>query len=56
MLGRMLSAAMLSTAIMTMGGIVGGAAFAQEVVYNRGNDTDPTTLDHRRPRRLRKAS
>lgn len=46
MLGRILSAAMLSTAITAMGGLVGAAAFAQEVVYNRGNDTDPTTLDH----------
>jgi oligopeptide transport system substrate-binding protein len=46
MLGKSLRAAMISTAIVAMGGIVAGAAFAQEVVYNRGNDTDPTTLDH----------
>jgi len=46
MFGKTLSAAMLSTAILTIAGICGGAAFAQEVIYNRGNDTDPTTLDH----------
>jgi oligopeptide transport system substrate-binding protein len=38
-------AAMVSTAIALAGGLVAAPAFA-EVVYNRGNDTDPTTLDH----------
>jgi len=46
MLGQMLKTALLSTAILTTGALVAGASFAQEVVYNRGNDTDPTTLDH----------
>ncbi|WP_246666094.1 peptide ABC transporter substrate-binding protein [Aquamicrobium sp. LC103] len=36
---------MLSTALVAAGGVFAGSAFA-EVVYNRGNDTDPTTLDH----------
>lgn len=40
-----MKAAMVSTAIVLAGGMVAGQAFA-EVVYNRGNDTDPTTLDH----------
>jgi oligopeptide transport system substrate-binding protein len=44
MLGKTLRAAMLSTAILTIAGM--GAGLAQEMVYNRGNDTDPTTLDH----------
>jgi oligopeptide transport system substrate-binding protein len=46
MLGQMLKTALLSTAILTTGAFATGAAFAQEVTYNRGNDTDPTTLDH----------
>ncbi|MBX3530302.1 MAG: peptide ABC transporter substrate-binding protein [Rhizobiaceae bacterium] len=36
---------MVSTALVLAGGLVAAPAFA-EVVYNRGNDTDPTTLDH----------
>jgi oligopeptide transport system substrate-binding protein len=46
MLGKILKTALLSTAILTSAGLAAGTAFAQEVVYNRGNDTDPETLDH----------
>ena len=45
MLRQLMNAAMLSAAMVVPGGLVATQAFA-EVVYNRGNDTDPTTLDH----------
>jgi oligopeptide transport system substrate-binding protein len=45
MIRTLMNAAMLSTALTLAGGVVATQAFA-EVVYNRGNDTDPTTLDH----------
>lgn len=41
----MMKAVLLSTAIVLTGGLAATQALA-EVVYNRGNDTDPTTLDH----------
>lgn len=40
-----LKAALLSTAMVFAAGMTAMPALA-EVVYNRGNDTDPTTLDH----------
>ncbi len=40
-----LNAAMVSTAMVLAGGMAVAPAMAQ-AVYNRGNDTDPTTLDH----------
>ncbi len=40
-----LKAAMVSTALALAGSMAASAALA-EVVYNRGNDTDPETLDH----------
>ncbi len=40
-----LKAALLSTALCALGGAAIAPAQA-EAVYNRGNDTDPTTLDH----------
>jgi len=46
MLGKLLKTALLSTAILASGGFTASTALAQEVVYNRGNDTDPETLDH----------
>ena len=46
MLRNFMNAAMLSTAVAMAGSLVATSALAQEVVYNRGNDTDPTTLDH----------
>ncbi|WP_185984320.1 peptide ABC transporter substrate-binding protein [Aureimonas mangrovi] len=36
----------LSTAILAAGAATAAPALAQEMVYNRGNDTDPSTLDH----------
>lgn len=42
---KIFNAALMSTAIALAGGLSAMPAFA-EVVYNRGNDTDPTTLDH----------
>jgi len=45
MMRSMMKAAMLSTALVLAGGMAATQAFA-EVVYNRGNDTDPETLDH----------
>ena len=46
MLGKSLKIALLSTAVLVSGGLSATLALAQEVVYNRGNDTDPETLDH----------
>ena len=45
MIRNVFKSAMLSTSIVLAGGLAATQAFA-EVVYNRGNDTDPTTLDH----------
>jgi oligopeptide transport system substrate-binding protein len=45
MLKNLLNSTLLATALATGASGI-GAAFAQEVVYNRGNDTDPSTLDH----------
>ena len=45
MFKSMLKATVFATALTLGGGFVVNAALA-EVVYNRGNDTDPTTLDH----------
>ena len=42
MLRQLMNAAMLSAAMVVPGGLVATQAFA-EVVYNRGNDTDPPT-------------
>lgn len=42
MISRGLGAALLSTAIVLSSGVTGASA---AIVYNRGNDTDPTTLD-----------
>ncbi|MDI6026574.1 peptide ABC transporter substrate-binding protein [Corticibacterium sp. UT-5YL-CI-8] len=41
----MLKATVFATTFALGGGYMASAALA-EVVYNRGNDTDPTTLDH----------
>lgn len=46
MFNKLLSATLLSGGLALAGGLLTVPAFAQEVVYNRGNDTDPTTLDH----------
>jgi oligopeptide transport system substrate-binding protein len=48
MFKKLLSATMLSGCMIAAGAAFTVPAFAQdqEVVYNRGNDTDPTTLDH----------
>jgi oligopeptide transport system substrate-binding protein len=45
MLSRSIKAAMITTALTVSGAMMAQSAFA-EVVYNRGNDTDPSTLDH----------
>jgi oligopeptide transport system substrate-binding protein len=45
MLQNIMKAALLSAAVVVTGAAGVSQAFA-EVVYNRGNDTDPTTLDH----------
>ena len=45
MVRRFTKAALLSTAMVVAGAALTAPAFA-EVVYNRGNDTDPSTLDH----------
>ena len=45
MIKTMLKAGALSVALATALGVAGGPALAQEVVYNRGNDTDPSSLD-----------
>jgi oligopeptide transport system substrate-binding protein len=47
MMGTFLKAALVSTAVALASGAAATHAFA-EVVYNRGNDTDPTTLDHQK--------
>lgn len=47
MLQKLLSATALATSLAIAGGAFITPAFA-EVVYNRGNDTDPTTLDHQK--------
>ncbi|WP_244645565.1 peptide ABC transporter substrate-binding protein [Salinarimonas ramus] len=41
----MLKASAFSIALATALGVTGAPALAQEVVYNRGNDTDPSSLD-----------
>ncbi|WP_372422615.1 peptide ABC transporter substrate-binding protein [Salinarimonas chemoclinalis] len=41
----MLKASAFSIALATALGATGAPAFSQEVVYNRGNDTDPSSLD-----------
>ncbi|WP_029032676.1 peptide ABC transporter substrate-binding protein [Salinarimonas rosea] len=45
MIKTMLKASALSLALAASLGVTGAPAFAQEVVYNRGNDTDPSSLD-----------
>lgn len=45
MLSNSIKVAMLSTALTLGGAMLAQSAFAQ-TVYNRGNDTDPSTLDH----------
>lgn len=45
MLAMTLKAALLATAALAATALAGGPAWA-EIVYNRGNDTDPETLDH----------
>ena len=45
MLKNVLKATVFATSVMLLNGAVVTSALAQ-VVYNRGNDTDPTTLDH----------
>ncbi len=45
MMRHFVNAAMVSTAIVLAGGMAASQAMAQ-TVYNRGNDTDPSTLDH----------
>ncbi|MBL8578331.1 MAG: peptide ABC transporter substrate-binding protein [Mesorhizobium sp.] len=47
MMHSLMRAALLSTALAAGLGLMAGGALA-EVVYNRGNDTDPTTLDHQK--------
>lgn len=46
MLKKLFSATMLSGGMIVAAAALAVPAFAQEVIYNRGNDTDPTTLDH----------
>ena len=45
MMRQFMNAALVSTAVVLAGGMAINTASA-EVIYNRGNDTDPTTLDH----------
>lgn len=45
MIKTVLKASALSAALVLSLGAAGVPAFAQEVVYNRGNDTDPASLD-----------
>jgi oligopeptide transport system substrate-binding protein len=45
MLGLSMKTALLTTALAIAGGMIATPVLA-EVVYNRGNDTDPETLDH----------
>lgn len=47
MIKKLLEASALSVALAASLGVTGAVApaFAQEVVYNRGNDTDPSSLD-----------
>ena len=47
MMRPLMKAALLSTAIVLSGAYAVTSASA-EIVYNRGNDTDPTTLDHQK--------
>lgn len=47
MLKKLLNATALATVLTISAGAMMAPAFA-EVVYNRGNDTDPTTLDHQK--------
>ncbi|MEO9339917.1 peptide ABC transporter substrate-binding protein [Mesorhizobium sp. SB112] len=47
MLKRILKASVFATTLALVGGALSAPAFA-DVVYNRGNDTDPTTLDHQK--------
>jgi oligopeptide transport system substrate-binding protein len=44
-MNKFLRATMLATSLVVAGGALMTPAFA-EVVYNRGNDTDPKSLDH----------
>ncbi|GHC69763.1 peptide ABC transporter substrate-binding protein [Limoniibacter endophyticus] len=46
MLKTFLKGAMLATSLTMAGGVF--ASVAQAQTYNRGNDTDPTTLDHQK--------
>lgn len=47
MLKSMLKATVFAASLIVLNGAVIAPALA-EVVYNRGNDTDPTTLDHQK--------
>ena len=47
MVRPLMKATLLSTALILSGGLFATHALA-EVVYHRGNDTDPTTLDHQK--------
>ena len=45
MLKNLLKATVFATSVVLFNGADLSPSFAQ-VIYNRGNDTDPTTLDH----------
>jgi oligopeptide transport system substrate-binding protein len=46
MLKNLLNTTMLASALAVAGTLAMPALAQEEVVYNRGNDTDPSTLDH----------
>ena len=55
MLHNVLRATVFATSLLVVNGVVIAPAMS-EVIYNRGNDTDPTTLDHHKTSTIAEAN